>query len=995
MSHGYDGIISSIASIVSSKDISNTLSLSSFSPFSDSLASTSTSHCENANQLSKNYSSRKVITESIGKDSCIVDVIASEASLTPSDIESEAIDKETHVPVHKRQLIREKMIFRVDSLLLYSTIQSSLNKYDDRLRRNPLACLATLLDAIRRHESITSEKTSELKDRMVESSDEVDSIHLAPLRSDMTIDKREPLHLESSETIQSADQDFAVVESDDIMYIERIRQLINEDSDRQEKAQPGNQELFVKSSREVSIVIIRAAPSNGSGLENTTLRCPVLINTSSSKEYPYIGQIFNEVSSVLGDSLICPSQPLYSPLETAKHRNRKWGNRIFISQKYQRDEYPVNLLSSWLIGGTIRGDTIVVDVSYDRLADVTVSSFQHIIKATFPSQIWPWISHNATTPYEKEGAGGIAQDLYRLPSIYSPKIWTIHELITKKPMSILREIISRRTPTDSVKITKTFCNIRELLEDPPLSVDAIPEGWWSSSASTSLPTEGPAAAGTRKKASHMIVELTMPTCRDYHSASSFQRSYICPNVATEQAYPEAIPDIDLSEIQSKYKFHINVEDIEQDFALSCLHRIESSAVRYLSGHDIESIDNVNMTESFKNIHMVSFNIEIFKPSAPSMIYSNQSAYVGVHMLPPCIEGPLTAYIQARDQEDNQTDSDTIADIKISTTVRELFHPQSKYWLSSMSEESPDDPLQVRIFILNVTKYRHKNEIFNYIRPRIFSPVLADQRRTLVASILRSMHATSPTSSLSWLDAGCGNGSFLIGCLTNEASIESIKHVYGLDINSNRLKELKRSFENMISNNLLSRFVQSINIREGSLLDVSHCMKYSNKIDIVSCIEVIEHLPSIKVAEIAVINILQYIRPKVCLVSTPNIEVNPLIYEEFKRQCKLYGYQPEDSEDIDDEEIDGDEYLTGPNRLRERDHKFELTRKEYHEFVDRCLLAISQISSINYDVTFVELGCRLSGLTGAGGATQVAVFVKTDAPSVDESFHWCWSQDKSS
>jgi hypothetical protein len=180
---------------------------------------------------------------------------------------------------------------------------------------------------------------------------------------------------------------------------------------------------------------------------------------------------------------------------------------------------------------------------------------------------------------------------------------------------------------------------------------------------------------------------------------------------------------------------------------------------------------------------------------------------------------------------------------------------------------------------------------------------------------------------------------------------------------------------------------------------------------ISCIEVIEHLPSEKAASLALKTILKNFQPKSALFSTPNYESNRAIRAAVRGLP--YQYQPQESNINLDSNPDQSPDHSNPDHnsdhnpnhnpdldkhfkpihanssssilrepYRETDHKFEFTRKEFQDWAYRGI----REAGGGYEVQFTELGCRLPGMRnssgdgesgkdrgGCGGATQVAIF----------------------
>ena len=178
---------------------------------------------------------------------------------------------------------------------------------------------------------------------------------------------------------------------------------------------------------------------------------------------------------------------------------------------------------------------------------------------------------------------------------------------------------------------------------------------------------------------------------------------------------------------------------------------------------------------------------------------------------------------------------------------------------------------------------------------------------------------------------------------------------------------------------------------------THTHKNRMKYDVISCIEVIEHLPSESDAAIALETILCHFQPNYAIFSTPNYESNRAIQMAadglpYKKSTKLSELKkknedknikfdenvvPNLEQECSDLECVGDESASPPTPVpattpiavpapalvpesfREADHKFEFTRAEFRDWAYAGLRA----SGGQYEVQFTEVGSRLPGMGG--------------------------------
>jgi hypothetical protein len=247
---------------------------------------------------------------------------------------------------------------------------------------------------------------------------------------------------------------------------------------------------------------------------------------------------------------------------------------------------------------------------------------------------------------------------------------------------------------------------------------------------------------------------------------------------------------------------------------------------------------------------------------------------------------------------------------------------------------------------------------------IFNPPLSDQRRRSVAAFLRGVNATS------WLDLGCGDFGLSSACINSSSVmyVPSLKILGGLDPNLNRLMKagtglLKKLSEDTDTNDCINPKklknddgnvsncnieLEYIGLYDGSMLKSLKnlslgCDRNLNKKywDVITCIEVIEHLPSKDDADLAIINVLNNLQPKYAIFSTPNHETN--LYITAMKEELLTGKINEVGLGI----------RNAP--FREEDHKFEFSRIEFEDYVNKAL----NKSGDMYTAEYFEIGdCNL-------------------------------------
>jgi 2-polyprenyl-3-methyl-5-hydroxy-6-metoxy-1,4-benzoquinol methylase len=227
---------------------------------------------------------------------------------------------------------------------------------------------------------------------------------------------------------------------------------------------------------------------------------------------------------------------------------------------------------------------------------------------------------------------------------------------------------------------------------------------------------------------------------------------------------------------------------------------------------------------------------------------------------------------------------------------------------------------------------------------LFTPSLATQRMDFALRLVEQCEAASV------LDLGCGAGALL------EAVVEKatcVRKLAGVDISERALQKArkgvkakweKRAAAEGTREGMLAS-VDDVEVLQGSMLELDDRFKGW---DLATCIEGVEHLDPAPLAGIGPA-VFGRLRPKMLLVSTPNIEYNPLL------QAAAMGKGT-------DVQKEGEE----SPRLRNEDHRFEWTRNEFRTW------AKTLASEYGYSVEFSGVGGD-GEEEGPGFCTQIAVF----------------------
>ena len=197
--------------------------------------------------------------------------------------------------------------------------------------------------------------------------------------------------------------------------------------------------------------------------------------------------------------------------------------------------------------------------------------------------------------------------------------------------------------------------------------------------------------------------------------------------------------------------------------------------------------------------------------------------------------------------------------------------------------------------------------------------LVDARREAVVAALRAERASRV------VDLGCGQGA-LIAAMLSDASF---KEIVGVDVSHRALEVAARSLH---LDRMSDRARDRVSLLQSSL---TYRDERIAGYDAVVLMEVIEHVDPPRLAAL-VRNVFRYARPAAVVVTTPNVEYNAR-YEGL-----------------------------AAGAMRHRDHRFEWTREEFHQWCE------ANASQSGYTVRYVSVGDNDPEL---GPATQLAIFTR--------------------
>lgn len=242
---------------------------------------------------------------------------------------------------------------------------------------------------------------------------------------------------------------------------------------------------------------------------------------------------------------------------------------------------------------------------------------------------------------------------------------------------------------------------------------------------------------------------------------------------------------------------------------------------------------------------------------------------------------------------------------------------------------------------------------------LFQSPPAIERYRFVQNSVQQINETDPKPIVKIADLGCG-GCELMGYLKR---IHTVQMIFALD----QCKYSLYNGQKFAGPNAVDFFTERpnqlvINLFRGSMLETDRRFGQGD-IDLVTCIEAIEHIPLEDVPKLTN-NIFGHIRPRYAIVSTPNFEYNKLIQEAVKNTLGYQLHGGGDDDNLYDE-------IKSPYRVH--DHHFEWTRAEFKDWCDGVRKTYQ-----DYDYRIEGIGL-LNGDDGQrfGHCTQAAIFTRKD------------------
>ncbi|XP_032673990.1 uncharacterized protein LOC116845429 [Odontomachus brunneus] len=244
-----------------------------------------------------------------------------------------------------------------------------------------------------------------------------------------------------------------------------------------------------------------------------------------------------------------------------------------------------------------------------------------------------------------------------------------------------------------------------------------------------------------------------------------------------------------------------------------------------------------------------------------------------------------------------------------------------------SRHPPDD------YEVDIEDEYEKLPLQKFLNPVKFSPPAYIQRYLAVKSVLEEPKYANKVRKI--VDFGCANLNFL----PYMKYLEGVEEILFVDVDRDILEQHKFKAAPLLTDHFGRQTRFKIGIYEGS---VTHNDKKLEKTDAVVCIELIEHLHTPELSDLPT-NIFAYIKPKVVIITTPNVEFNVVF-------PNLRGF-------------------------RHPDHKFEWTRKQFEDWAKDIVRKYSY-----YSVRFQGVCYGPEDTKHLGACSQMAIFELNREPN---------------
>lgn len=641
-------------------------------------------------------------------------------------------------------------------------------------------------------------------------------------------------------------------------------------------------------------------------------------------------------------SFVLCTSPFYSPL-SAYSMSKNKGPKIFYCLN-KATSSDVNCIASFISEKQIHGVCLCANISYDYYAPFSKSDFLEVFLSRFCRYLWSWKD------------SGYPQLLCWLPLFFHESTWVGSMASTyKKPSSILREIVSRRTGGLLLDFEFEIC----LVDNGEKDQESVFVG---------------------------RCRIIFPIHLSLKMFSDSEYSYfLMPDGDYHTNVTIGIDELVLQDI------FCSKDDSCQALCLKALRSYDAyqtTLLEQLSCHSFAPTTTVKPTTSLESFQFI--NDVVWLLDLEYTILDDISAFshlkkqerlkctLGVGMLPSIVEYILFDMINSISQSQIDFNDEISEEVESENRVSEVMNDDNSPCVEKISSISSDkffDPVLLWYLKYHTNEHSsHSSEEFpstmnikfsvfsckklkKYPRKKhlsriIFKPSLAIRRRQLLQNVIQRFQVEE------WVDMGCGNCEGFSQVIQDLAHpLLTLKTCFGIDINRTRLEEAMKkldmilmSMENNIPLEWRSSFplLSNFTLINSSLDNGdSFCNVQENVF--LSFVEVIEHLPDPQTAMRMVGNAIRLYKPLVVLITTPNYSANDIL------SCKSLPrlWQLKMPKDIN-------LLLTHPGfkaNFREFDHKFEFSVEEFRDWVNDLLSSLSESNDghIYYDVEYHGLG----------------------------------------
>lgn len=666
----------------------------------------------------------------------------------------------------------------------------------------------------------------------------------------------------------------------------------------------------------------------------------------------------DRIRNVLGATNLAISRPLFhTGRKTSTHDEKSSGPRLFCDADADAETRPINRVASWLLCEQVRGDVVVANVSIGTSENVDKALYFNLLRSSLPSGLW----------IRDENLS-----LMHFPDVFVPDMWlrvparcdraSPSPIACRLPLQLLEEFAARRTGRGLVVAKERF---RDL-----------------SAVGDARATQVLARCMQAKVDTRLREEEPLPNC-------SFLGGIVIPNEARLLSGPTGAakqPEVrSVAELEEIGRVKLTVpsslffmdEDAAAESVVTFVAEVPSSsrtfrntylvsnALQYCAFYALSAAEHcgqralIGSGQQYRVDVKLQCNVHLGEVSAAEC----QHDYVEFRLSTMCYEGFFAAYLGSgmlpptldRAIQPLNTEN-CIAEVALD--LGELPFKTWSFDCSTVSDKC------VSFIIKLVTRQRAppaepECEKRQY---QLFKPPLQVQRCSLVVALLNSVRAVS------WLDVGCGEGQLLLSTAAaapgSSLDCPSLQYAAGLDPNRQKLQRARLlNAQEDISH---SPRAMSREFFVGSATNLGGSVLAAREWDVVTCMEVIEHLPSVDDAARMALAVLSLL-PRFAVFSTPNKEANVLIRAAARGELSQHLRVEPTLED---------------DQPRHYDHHFEFTRREFTDWCERVLV----LARVDYSIEYTTLGNLLPHMRrtvladgtvcqGYGGATQVAIFAR--------------------